>query len=142
MQIIPKGDRVLVKRWELAEVSEGGIALVDKGERPKQVGHVLAVGEGHSHDFPGSIQVLDGDTEMLIETRRQDPRFKVDEVVAWGVFAGTDIASMGKNIFLLREDEIIGLVVGEIKEFVDPREPVPVEGPEDPDVEGDEERDA
>ena len=57
MKFVPLGDRVLVKRTDEEETSEGGIVLPGSAaEKPSQ-GEVLAVGPGKTLDN-GEVQAL------------------------------------------------------------------------------------
>ena len=57
MKFVPLGDRVLVRRTDEEETSEGGIVLPGSAaEKPSQ-GEVLAVGPGKTND-KGEIQAV------------------------------------------------------------------------------------
>lgn len=89
-KIRPLADRVLVKRVEQEEKTQGGIYIPDTAKEKSQRGEVLAVGPGRLAEgkfIPVSVSV--GDT------------------VVFGKYAGTDA---GENHLILREDDIFGVV--------------------------------
>lgn len=87
----PMLDRVLVKKEELSDKSDGGIILpydAENTDKPLRYGKVIAVGLGKEWD----IDLAEGDR------------------VVFGRYAGIE---MGNDELMLREDEIIGVFVEE-----------------------------
>ena len=75
MKFVPLGDRVLVKRTDEEETSEGGIVLPGSAaEKPSQ-GEVLAVGPGKTLDN-GEVQAV---------------AVKAGDVVVFGQYAGLSL---------------------------------------------------
>ena len=93
MNVRPLSDRVLVKRLEEEETTKGGIIIPDTAKEKPQQGKVVAVGEG---------KLLDNGTRIT-------PGVKVDEVVLFGKYAGTEIKIDGEEYLILREDDIFGV---------------------------------
>lgn len=90
-KIRPLYDRVLVKRLEEKETSQGGIIIPDTAKEKTQTGTVIAAGEGRlSKD--GSLTPL---------------KVKAGDVVFFGKFSGTEADS---EHLILREDELLGIV--------------------------------
>jgi len=90
-KIRPLYDRVLIKRLEVEEKTQGGIIIPDTAKEKGQTGEVVAVGTGKlSKD--GSITPL---------------QVKAGDKVYFGKYSGTDV---GDDHIILREDEILGIV--------------------------------
>jgi len=90
-KIRPLYDRVLVKRLETEEKTQGGIIIPDTAKEKGQTGKVIAVGNGRlSKD--GTISPL---------------QVKAGDIVYFGKYAGTDT---GDDHLIIREDEILGVV--------------------------------
>lgn len=93
MNVRPLSDRILVKRMEEEETTKGGIIIPDTAKEKPQQGKVVAVGEG---------KLLDNGTRIT-------PAVKVDEMVLFGKYAGTEIKVDGEEYLILREDDIFGV---------------------------------
>ncbi|MGL4209586.1 MAG: co-chaperone GroES [Candidatus Adiutrix sp.] len=93
MNVRPLSDRVLVKRLEEEETTKGGIIIPDTAKEKPQQGKVVAIGNG---------KLLDNGTRVT-------PAVKVDEVVLFGKYAGTEIKLDGQEYLILREDDIFGV---------------------------------
>ena len=90
-KIRPLYDRVLVKRLEAEEKTEGGIIIPDTAKEKGQTGKVIATGSGRL--------TKDGTIAPL--------QVKKDDVVYFGKYSGTDV---GDDHLIIREDEILGVV--------------------------------
>jgi chaperonin GroES len=97
--IRPLHDRVIVKRIEEAEQIRGGIIIPDTAKEKPQEGEVIAVGSG---------KILDNGTRI-------EPGVKVGERVLFGKYAGTEIKLWDEEFLILREDEILGVIVSSPK---------------------------
>jgi chaperonin GroES len=90
----PLDDRVLVEPAGKADRTAGGIIIPDSVEdRPLQ-GKVLAVGRGHITK-KGNLKPLD---------------VKIGDEVLYGQFTGTEVQVSGRELLLLREEDILGVV--------------------------------
>jgi len=95
MNIRPLHDRVIVKRVEAERTTASGIVLPDSaGEKPDQ-GEVLAVGPG-KRDDNGKQITLD---------------VKVGDRVLFGKYAGQAVKVAGDEVLVMREEDIMGVVV-------------------------------
>jgi len=90
-KIRPLYDRVLVKRLETEEKTEGGIIIPDTAKEKGQTGKVVAVGTGRLSK--------DGKVTPL--------QVKEGNVIYFGKYSGTDL---GEDHLIIREDEILGIV--------------------------------
>ena len=94
MNVRPLQDRLLVRRIEEAETSQGGIIIPDSAkERPLQ-GTVIAVGAG----------------KRLDDGKLVAPDVKAGDKILFGKYAGTEIKLDGVEHLILREDEVLGVV--------------------------------
>ena len=90
-KIRPLLDRVLVKRLEHEEKSEGGIFIPDVAKEKAQTGKVVAVGTG----------------KVLSDGKVQQMQVKVGDVVFLPKYAGTEA---NKDHIIIKEEEILGIV--------------------------------
>lgn len=94
MQLRPLQDRVVVTRLDEETKTAGGIIIPDNHtEKPAQ-GKVLAVGNGYRMT-DGSIRALD---------------VKVGDTVIFGKYSGTTVKVEGKELLVMKEDEILGVL--------------------------------
>jgi len=95
MKIRPLHDRVIVKRVEAERTTASGIVIPDSaGEKPDQ-GEVLAVGPG-KRDDNGKQIALD---------------VKVGDRVLFGKYAGQAVKIDGQEVMVMREEDIMGVLV-------------------------------
>ena len=95
MKFKPLGDRVLVKRTDEEQTTEGGIVLpVSAAEQPSE-GKVLAVGPGKTMDNGEvrAVSVSEGD------------------LVVFGQYAGSNTVKIdGDELVILNEQDILGVI--------------------------------
>ena len=94
MKVKPLGDRVLVEVLEAEEVTKGGIVLPDTAKEKPQQAKVVAVGKGKLAD-DGKVVPLE---------------VKKDDVVLFGKYSGTELKLEDKNLLMLKEEDILGIV--------------------------------
>lgn len=96
MNIKPLGDRIVVERLEQEEKTSGGIIIPDTAkEKPKQA-KVLAVGPG-AKDENGKRIAMD---------------VNVGDIVLFTQWAGNEIKIEGKDLLVLKESDVIGIIEG------------------------------
>jgi chaperonin GroES len=95
LSLKPLGDRVVVKPIEQDEVTAGGIMLPDTAKEKPQKGEVLAVGPGSRNDSGERVE-LD---------------VQVGDTVLYAKYAGTEIKLDGEKVLVLRESDILAIVV-------------------------------
>ncbi len=95
MKIRPLGDRVLVKRIKEEEKTKGGIIIPDTAKEKPQEGEVVAVGRGKVTD-DGKVLALD---------------VKSGDRILFGKYSGSEIKIEGDEYLILREDDILGVMV-------------------------------
>lgn len=95
MNIRPLQDRLVVRRVDERDTTKGGIIIPDSAKERPLEGEVIAVGSGKRLD-DGSLVELD---------------VKKGDRVLFGKYAGTEIKLDGTEHLILREDEVLGIIV-------------------------------
>ena len=95
LNLRPLGDRVVVKPLAREEVTKSGIVLPDTATEKPQQGEVLAVGPG---------RVLD-------TGERVTPDVKQGERVLFAKYSGTEVKLDQDELLILRESDILAIVV-------------------------------
>jgi chaperonin GroES len=94
MTLKPLGDRLLVKPIEQEEKTASGIILPETAKEKPQEGEVLAVGPGARKEDGARI-------EMDV---------KVNDVVLYAKYAGTEVKIDGVKYLILRESDVLAIV--------------------------------
>ncbi len=82
----PINDRVVVKPAPADEKTKGGIIIPDTAKEKPQRGEIVAVGPGKEGN---------------------DMTVKVGDTVLYGKYAGTELHYDGKDLLIMREDDIL-----------------------------------
>jgi chaperonin GroES len=90
----PMDDRVVAKRLEAEETTEGGIILPDTAKEKPMKAEVVAVGEG----------------KLLDNGKRVAPDVKKGDTVLISKYAGTDVTVEEVEYVILRESDILAKV--------------------------------
>jgi chaperonin GroES len=95
MKIVPIGENIVVKRLEAEDVTAGGIVLPDAAKEKPLQGRVLSLGDGRllpcgNH---AAHQLSEGDR------------------VLFDRYAGTEVRVNGDTLLIMREDEILAVVM-------------------------------
>lgn len=93
-KIKPLHDKLLVERLQSLEKTAGGIVLPDAAKEKPTEGRVIAVGLGRLDD----------------EGKRVALSVKVGDHVLFGSFAGTAIKESGKELLILEESDVLGVI--------------------------------
>lgn len=93
-KIRPLGDRLLVERVEAEEKTKGGLIIPDAAKEKPQEGKVLAAGNGILND--------DG--------KRVPLEVKAGDRVLFSKWGGTEITMDGKEVLIMKEEDILGIV--------------------------------
>ena len=96
MSIKPLHDRVLIKRLDAEEEVRGGIVIPDTAKEKPQEGEVVAVGEG---------KVLESGEKVKMSVKEGDR-------ILFGKYSGTEVKLEDEEYLIMREDEILGILVG------------------------------
>jgi len=93
MKIRPLHDRIVVRRVEEDRKSPGGIVIPDNAAEKPVRGEVVAVGNG----------------KILDSGEVRSPELKVGDQVLFGKYAGTEVKVEGKELLVMREDDVMGV---------------------------------
>lgn len=96
MKIRPLHDRVIVKRMEEERMSAGGIVIPDSATEKPIKGKVVAIGTGKILD-DGSVRAL---------------AVKDGDEILFGKYSGTEVKVDGEEYLVMREDDIMAVIVG------------------------------
>jgi chaperonin GroES len=96
MNIRPLYDRIVVKRIEQKEQMQGGLYIPDTAKEKPQEGEVVAVGKGKRLE-DGKVVALD---------------VQVGDHILFGKYSGSDIKLDNEEYLIMREDEVLGILVG------------------------------
>ncbi len=95
MALRPLHDRVILKRMDSEEKTAGGIIIPDTAKEKPLEGIIVAAGPGKKGD-DGKAAAMD---------------VKKDDKVLFGKYAGTEIKVDGEELIILREEDILAVVV-------------------------------
>jgi chaperonin GroES len=94
MNFRPLHDRVLVERVEAEEKTAGGIIIPDTAKEKPQEGKVVAAGSGAKAE-DGTVTPLD---------------VKAGDKILFGKWSGTEVKIDGKDLLIMKESDILGIV--------------------------------
>jgi len=94
MKFRPLHDRVVVKRLESESKTSGGIIIPDTAAEKPQQGEIIAVGPG-SRDESGKLVPID---------------VKAGDKVLFGKWSGTEVKIEGKELLIMKESDIMGVL--------------------------------
>ena len=96
MKFRPLHDRVVVRRIEEETKTAGGIILPDTAKEKPMQGEVIAVGPGARNE-KGELVALD---------------VKSGDTVLFGKWSGTEVKLDGKELLIMKESDIMGIIEG------------------------------
>jgi chaperonin GroES len=94
VNIRPLHDRVIIQRIEEHKTAGGIVIPETAGDKPQR-GKVLAAGPGKYEN--GQLRKLD---------------VKIGDEVLFGKYSGTEVKVAGKDLLVMREEDIMGVVEG------------------------------
>lgn len=94
MKLKPLNDRVILKQENAEEKTKSGILLPDAAREKPTRGKVIAVGSGKLDD----------------SGKRHALNVKVNDVVYYGKYSGTEVEVDGQKFVIVRESDILGVV--------------------------------
>jgi chaperonin GroES len=95
MKMKPLNDRVLIKRMEPEETAKGGLIIPDTAKEKPMEGRVVAVGAGRLDDNGKRIEL----------------EVKAGDRVLIGKYTGTEVRIEDVEHVIIREEEILGIVL-------------------------------
>ncbi|OGS24370.1 MAG: co-chaperone GroES [Elusimicrobia bacterium RIFOXYB2_FULL_48_7] len=96
MNLKPLGDRVLVEPIEQKETKKGGIIIPDTAKEKPQEGKVIAAGPGKTDDTGKKVSM----------------DVKAGDKVLYGKYSGTEVKINDKEMLIMHQDDILGIVEG------------------------------
>ncbi len=93
-KVRPLHDRVIVRRLDEEEKSAGGIIIPDTAKEKPVQGEVVAAGKGKILEN-GDVRPLD---------------VQAGDKVIFSKYAGTEIKLDSKELLMMREDDILGVI--------------------------------
>ena len=94
MNLKPLHDRVLVERVEQEDRTKGGIIIPDTAQEKPMEGKVVSVGGGARNEN-GQVVALD---------------VKKGDRILFGKWSGTEVKIDGKELLILKESDIMGII--------------------------------
>jgi chaperonin GroES len=94
MHFRPLHDRVVVRRIDADQKTQGGIIIPDTVQEKPQEGEVIAVGPGARNDRGDLIPV----------------ELKAGDRVLFGKWSGTEVKIDGKDLLIMKETDVLGVV--------------------------------
>lgn len=94
--IKPLEDRILVKPLDAEQKTASGLVIPDTAKEKPQEGKVLAVGPGRFDD--------EGEKRIPLDV-------KVDDIVIYSKYGGTEIKYNGEEYLLLSARDVLAVVV-------------------------------
>jgi chaperonin GroES len=95
MKIRPLQDRILVRRIASEEKTAGGIIIPDNAKEKPMEGEVVAIGNG----------------KRLEDGSLLKPDVSVGDRVLFSKYAGSEVKVDGEEHIVMREDDLLGVVV-------------------------------
>ncbi len=94
MEIRPLHDKVLIKRLDTSETTEGGIIIPDTAAEKPQQAEVVAVGRG---------RILENGDVLPLDVEPGDR-------VIFGKYSGSEVSLGGEDYLILSESEILAVI--------------------------------
>jgi len=95
MKVTPLGDKVLVKRIEVASQTASGIYLPDSAQEKPQQAKVIAVGDGKINEKTG---------------QRTAPQVKKNDTILLSKWGGTEVKLGDEELLIVGEEDILAVV--------------------------------
>lgn len=93
MNLVPLGDRVVLKQVEAEETTKSGIVLPGQAQEKPQQAEVIAVG-------PGGV----------VEGKEVKMEVKVGNKVIYSKYAGTEVKLDGEEYIIVKQNDILAIV--------------------------------
>ena len=94
MNLKPLHERVLVERVEQEDRTKGGIIIPDTAQEKPMEGKVISVGGGARNEN-GQVVALD---------------VKKGDRILFGKWSGTEVKIDGKELLIMKESDIMGII--------------------------------
>ena len=99
MDVRPLHDRIIVRRLVEGEQKSGAIIIPDSAKEKPQRGEVIAAGNGKVKDDGKRVPL-----DVIVGDR-----------ILFGKYAGQEIKLDGEEDFIMKEDDVLAVIVGHTK---------------------------
>ena len=99
MTVRPRHDRLMVQRIDEGEQNVGGIIIPDTAKEKPRQGTVIAAGNGKVKD----------------DRKRIPLDVKAGDWILVGKYAGQEITLDGEECLIMKEDDVLAVIEGQIK---------------------------
>lgn len=93
MNLVPLGDRVVLKQLEAEQVTKSGIVLPNGAKEKPQEAEVVAVGPGG-----------------MVDGKEVEMQVKVGDKVIYSKYAGTEVKLEGNDFIIVKQNDILAIV--------------------------------
>ena len=93
MQLLPLGDRVVLKQLEAEETTKSGIVLPGQNKEKPQQAEVIAVGPGG-----------------MVDGKEVKMQAEVGQQVIYSKYAGTDVKLDDEEFIIVKQSDILAVV--------------------------------
>jgi chaperonin GroES len=94
MQFTPLHDRVLIRRIEGEEKTNGGLIVPDTAKEKPTEGEVISVGEGARSEAGELIPTV----------------VKAGDRILFGKWSGSEVRIEGEDLLIMKESDILGVI--------------------------------
>jgi chaperonin GroES len=94
MKVVPLGQKIVVRRLDAEEMTEGGILLPDAAREKSKEGRVLSVGDG----------------KLLPSGDRAEPEVKEGDRIIFSNYAGTEVKVDDVDLLIMDAEEVLAVV--------------------------------
>ena len=94
MQFTPLHDRVLIRRIEGEEKTQGGLIVPDTAKEKPSKGQVISVGEGARTEAGELIPMA----------------VKAGDRIVFGKWSGSEVRIEGEDLLIMKESDILGII--------------------------------
>jgi chaperonin GroES len=94
MKVVPLSSKIVVRRLDAEELTEGGIVLPDTARAKSKEGRVLSVGDG----------------KLLCDGTRAEPEVKEGDRILFSSYAGTEVQVDDDELLIMDAEEVLAVV--------------------------------
>ena len=94
MNLVPLGDKLIVKRLDAEETTTGGIVLPDSARSKPQQGRVLSVGDG----------------KRLPDGTRAGHEVAEGDRIVFSSYSGTEVKVDDEELLIMTSDDVLAII--------------------------------
>ena len=96
VNVVPLGDKLVVRRDSSDEITKGGIIIPDTAKEKARIGTILAVGAGRRNEETGKL------IPMTVQEGQR---------ILFSSYSGNECEINGEKLLLMAEQEILALII-------------------------------